>query len=204
MKQQQQNRQRKHTERVVESLVRQISWDDGVVEPSKDRVESHGEWEATCKAAWPDASGHEKLSSGFPCKLDLRQAVAINHAQGSTNEPRQLRLPKKVEDPGVIDARLCGSKVGQKDTRITCGTCARAVVSTSKMLLVIWLVGLHLCAGCMQLMQYLCRPKHIAVVMILQSQLHKVSGRKASSDLTIRSLSSTLEDLGMKNGPARS
>ena len=50
----------------------------------------------------------------------------------------------------------------------------------------------------MHLMDYLCRPKHIAVVMILQSQLHRVIGRNSSSDLTIRPLSSTVEDLGMK------
>ena len=32
---------------------------------------------------------------------------------------------------------------------------------------------------------------------ILESQLHKVNGRNASSDLTMRPLSSTVEDLGM-------
>ena len=50
-------------------------------------------------------------------------------------------------------------------------------------------------------MEYPCRPKQIAVVMILKSQLHRVNGRSASGDLTIRPLSSTVEDLG--NGPAR-
>ena len=50
----------------------------------------------------------------------------------------------------------------------------------------------------MRLMEYLCKPKVIAVVMILQSQLHKVRGRNASGDLTMRPLSSTVEDLGMK------
>ena len=38
--------------------------------------------------------------------------------------------------------------------------------------------------------------------VILQSQLHRVNGRNASGDLTIKPLSSTVEDLGMKNGPA--
>ena len=47
-------------------------------------------------------------------------------------------------------------------------------------------------------MEYLCKPKQIAVVMILQSQLHKVNGRSASGDLTIRPLSSTVDDLGVK------
>ena len=35
-------------------------------------------------------------------------------------------------------------------------------------------------------------------LIILQSQLHSVNGRDASGDLTIRPLSSTSEDLGMK------
>ena len=70
---------------------------------------------------------------------------------------------------------------------------ARAVVlSTSKILSVICLVETHRRAR-----EYLCRPKQITVVMILQSQLHKVNGRNASSDLTMRPLSSTVEDLGM-------
>ena len=37
----------------------------------------------------------------------------------------------------------------------------------------------------------------MAVVRILQSQLHNVSGRSASGDLTIRPLSSTVEVFGM-------
>ena len=56
----------------------------------------------------------------------------------------------------------------------------------------------------MHLMEYLCRPKHIAVVITLQSKLHSVSGRDASGGLTMRPLSLTVEDLGMKDGPARS
>ena len=47
-------------------------------------------------------------------------------------------------------------------------------------------------------MEYLCRPKQIAVVMILQPQLHKVNGRNASGDLTMRQLQSTAEGSGMK------
>ena len=34
-------------------------------------------------------------------------------------------------------------------------------------------------------MEYLCKPKHIAVVITLQSHLHKVNGRNNSGDLTI-------------------
>ena len=52
--------------------------------------------------------------------------------------------------------------------------------------------------GCMHLMEYLCRPKHIAVVIALQLQLHSVNGRNASGGPTMRPLSSTAEDLGMK------
>ena len=62
--------------------------------------------------------------------------------------------------------------------------------------IVICLDEMHLRAGCIHLKEYLCRPKHISVVIILQSQLH--SGRNASGDITMRPLSSTVEYLGMK------
>ena len=49
-----------------------------------------------------------------------------------------------------------------------------------------------------------CRPKHIAVVMILQSQLHKVNGRNASGS---RSHNETIGvdsgRFGNESGPAR-
>ena len=54
-----------------------ISWDGQIIEPSKDRVEHHGEQGATRRAELPDTSGHEELSSGSPCKLHLRSAVHI-------------------------------------------------------------------------------------------------------------------------------
>ena len=53
-------------------------------------------------------------------------------------------------------------------------------------------------------MEYLCDPKQIAVVTVLQSQLHRVNGRSAPGDLTIRPVSSTVEALGNEDGPARS
>ena len=52
-------------------------------------------------------------------------------------------------------------------------------------------------------MEHLSRPKQIAVDD-LPVTVNKVNGRSASSDHTMRPLSSTVEDLCMKNGPARS
>ena len=48
---------------------------DRVMEPWEDRVERHGEEEATCSSTLPGTSGHEEVSSGYPCKLNLRSAV---------------------------------------------------------------------------------------------------------------------------------
>ena len=89
------------------------------MEPSNDRVERHCEQEAARGAALPD-TGHEELTSGFPCKLNLRGGAAINRPQESTNESWLFRIIEDVEDPGVIDARICRSKVRQHNTRITC------------------------------------------------------------------------------------
>ena len=52
----------------------------------------------------------------------------------------------------------------------------------TKMLSVICLEEIHLCEGRTHLMVYQWRPRQIAVVSILQSQLHSVNGRKASGD----------------------
>ena len=84
-----------------------VSWDDRVVEPSKDRVERHCEQEDTRRAALPDTSGHVELSYGFPCKLNLRSAINTHRPQESINEPWQFRLVEDVEDPRVVDARKC-------------------------------------------------------------------------------------------------
>ena len=83
----------------------------------------------------------------------------------------------------MIDDRICSSKVRQQNVAHV--TWARAVISTSKMLSVTCLDEMHLRAGCMYLMEYLCKPKYIAVVIILHSQLRKVKGRDASGDLTM-------------------
>ena len=64
----------------------------------------------------------------------------------------------------MIDDRIC-SKVRQQNVAHV--TWARAVISTSKMLSVICLDEMHLRAGCMHLMENLCKPKYIAVVIIL-------------------------------------
>ena len=54
------------------------------MEPSKDRVECHGEVEAT--AALPDTSGYEEVSSGFPCEFNVCHTVVTDHARESINE----------------------------------------------------------------------------------------------------------------------
>ena len=65
------------------------------------------------------------------------------------------------------------------------------------MLSVICLEEIHLCEMCTHLMVYQWRPRQIAVVSVLQSQLHSVSGRKASGDFKILPRLSTSEDLGI-------
>ena len=42
-----------------------------------------------------------------PCKFNLCRAVAVNHTQGPTDEFWQLRLPERVEDPGMVDTVMC-------------------------------------------------------------------------------------------------
>ena len=45
--------------------------------------------------------------------------------------------------------------------------------------------SIHLCEGCMHLMEYTWRPRRMAEVRSLQSQLHSVNGRSASGDRKI-------------------
>ena len=147
-----------------------------------------------------NTSGHEKLPSDFFCKFNLCHTLAVDHAQELSNKQGQFCLLENVEDPDVIDTWIRTGEVGQRipESRVAHVTCAKAVVSTSKMLSVICLVETHRWAGRKNQMEYLCRPKQIVVLMILQSPLHKVNGRYASGELTMRPLSSTMEDVGMK------
>ena len=163
------------------------------MEPSENRIESHGKQEANCRATLSDTSGHEKLPSGFFCKFNLCHTIAVDHAQELSNKHGWFCLLEIVEDPGVIGTRIPTGEVSQENTksRVAHVTCAKAVVSTSKMLSVICLVETHRWTGRIYQMEYLCRPKQIAVLMILQSPLHKVNGRRAPGDLTMRPLSST-------------
>ena len=55
-----------------------VFWNDRVLKPSKDWVKCHCKQEATRWTALSDAPGHEEMSSGFPCKLNLRIAVNID------------------------------------------------------------------------------------------------------------------------------
>ena len=75
---------------------------------------------------------------------------------------------------------------------------SQAVVSISKMLSVMCLEEIHRCEGCMHLMVCQWRPRQIAEVRSLQSQLNSVNGRSASGDVAILPLSSMSEVLGIK------
>ena len=105
---------------------------------AKKEVKSHCKYETTRRTALPEDPGN---ASGFPCKFTLCHAVAIDHAQELSHE-----------DPGVVDDRVCTCKVRQEIARFL-----RSVshMHHSKMLSVICLDEMHLCAGCIHLMVYL-------------------------------------------------
>ena len=77
--------------RLQEILGRRVSRDDRIMKPSENRVECHGKQKAFCGAALSDSSGHEEVSSRFPCELNLRHIIALNHAQEWTR--RQVISP---------------------------------------------------------------------------------------------------------------
>ena len=74
-------------------------------------VEGHCKEESARGTALSDAPGHKKLPPAFSCKFILCSAVAVNHTQESTYELWQLRLLENVEDPGMVDTGICGSKI---------------------------------------------------------------------------------------------
>ena len=88
-----------------------VSWDDRVLEPTENGIKRHCKEEAARRTALSDAPGQRKLSSAFSCKFNFCSADAVNHTQEPTCELWQLRLVKNVKDPGMVDAKICGSKV---------------------------------------------------------------------------------------------
>ena len=106
MRQPPQSHQHKRTQRAEERLGgRRVSWNDRVLEPSKDRVETHSKQEATRRTALPDGSGHGELSSALSCELNLRSAVAADHAQ-------ELWQPRFFENV-KINAWISSGKIRQ-------------------------------------------------------------------------------------------
>ena len=99
--------------RLEEVKASRVPWDDRVLEPTEDRVERHSKWEAARRTALPHAPGHRKLLPALSCKFNLCGAVAINHTQEPTYELWPLRLLENVKDPGMVDAKICGSKIPQ-------------------------------------------------------------------------------------------
>ena len=65
----------------------------------------------------PHTPGHEELSSSPSCKFYVCSTIAVNHSQKTANELWQLCLLKHMENPGMIDAGICGGKIRQWDTR---------------------------------------------------------------------------------------
>ena len=104
------------------------------------------------------------------------------------------RLLQDVEYPVVVDARICGGP----DSCGAHATCAKAVVSTSKDV-IRHLPGRDASlsrvyatdGGPLQAKSHRCG-ENLAITITY------VNGRNASSDLTIRPLLSTSEDLGME------
>ena len=81
--------------------------------------ESHRKQEAARWTSLSNSLGHEELSTSRSCKFHMRGAVVICLSQETADE---LRHFSSLEYPGMFDTRLCGSKILQKNTRLSRGT----------------------------------------------------------------------------------
>ena len=73
-------------------------WNDRILEPTEDGIESHRKQEAARKTALPHAPGHEELSSSHSCKLHMCGTFAVDPSQETAHELRQLRFLEHMED----------------------------------------------------------------------------------------------------------
>ena len=85
--------------------------------------------------AFPHAPRHEELSSNHSCKLHVCSTVAENLSQETAKELRQLRLLERAAAKSV-------NRI--PDSRGAHATCAKGIVSTSKISSVIYLDETHL------------------------------------------------------------
>ena len=51
----------------------------------------------------------------------MRGTIAVDPSQKTADELRQLSSLQYTKDPGMIDTRVCGSKICQKKTRLSRG-----------------------------------------------------------------------------------
>ena len=187
--------------RLEEIQASKVPWNDRVLEPTEDGVEAHRKQEAARKTAFPHTPGHEELSSSHACKFHVCGTVAVDPSQGTTTELKQHRF---LDHKGrsTNDWRWSTGRQHQSVEYLTLvahATCAIAVVYTSSVLSIICLDEIHLWDGWIHLMVYQWSPRQIAEVRKLQSHLHSVIGRSASSDLSTETLLSKSEHLGEKH-----
>ena len=90
-----------------------VSWNDLVLEPTEDGIESGCNKEAARRTALPHTPGHEDLSSSHSCKFYVCCTIAVNHSKKLANELWQLCFLKHRDNPGMIDAGIRGGKVSQ-------------------------------------------------------------------------------------------
>ena len=100
--------------RLQEVQILWISLSNSLLKPSEDRAECHCNKKAARKTALFYNSGHKELSSSCSLEFHVRGAVAINTTPEAINKNRQFCLLDDGEDPGVIDAGICSSRICQQ------------------------------------------------------------------------------------------
>ena len=133
------------------------------------------------------------MSSSPSCKFDVCSTIAVNHSKKPANELWQRCLLKHMKNPGMIDTGILGYPIHVEHTQHGQGQKSRSRKCYPSFAWQRYIFGKEVFIS----WKTSERPREIAVVSILQSQMHSVNGRKASHDLTILPLLSMLEDLGI-------
>ena len=113
MRQPLQSRQHMRTELAGGSPDNRVPWNDRVLEPTKDGVESHRKQEAARWAAVPDTPGDKEVSSGHSCKLHMCSTIRVDSSQETADELKQLCFCEHMANPRMIDAGIRGGKICQ-------------------------------------------------------------------------------------------
>ena len=169
-------------------------------QPKTKRNVHESEFCVFSKAAYGKATHQSELPTSGASMLNRGHGVVVNTTEKTPRNKRYAGPLSYKEDPSVVHARVRAGEIGKHNSRVfgIMGPKGNRRSLNFKNVICHDTLGDASLRRVNALDGILRRPKHMAAVITMQSQLHNVRGRKALGDRMISPWASTSVDLEMK------